>query len=139
MLPHRSAERPRADLQNKPRLLQERDELHRRYETELRALPANQRLYTNDLARATVDLRLVVQDELLPVNRTAQLVLEGELLRHAGGHLLGIEEHPLALGLGFLKCRFGISQQCVAILGISREQGNSHTGSNAQLARANIE
>jgi len=68
-------------------LFQQRNELQRRHQAQLRALPADQRLDSDDASTLQIHFRLVVQDELVSLQCPPQLVLERQLLRDALGHL----------------------------------------------------
>ena len=121
MVERRAPQRPGADWQNQPGLFHQRNEFHRRHEPQLGALPADQRLDPDNGALLELDLGLVMQHELLVVERAPQLVLERQLLRDPLGHLLRVEQVALPRGLGLLERRLGVLEQRLAIPRVLRE------------------
>ena len=79
-------------------------------------LPADQRLEAGDLAAGEGDDRLVVEGELLALDRLAQLLLDLEPEQGAGPHL-GVEELAAgpALFLGPVHRRVGVADQHVGV------------------------
>ena len=75
-------------------------------------LPADQRLEARDLAGAEADHRLVVEGELVAVERVAQLAFDLEPAHRAGPHL-GVEEDAAgaAAFLGPVHRRVGVADQ----------------------------
>ena len=67
---------PGADFEDHAGLFHEGDELRRGHEPEIGALPADQSLQADDASGLGIDLGLVVQDELLSLERAAELALQ---------------------------------------------------------------
>ena len=72
---------PLTNGDDQPGILGVIDKFARRQQTALRVLPANQQLGTDD-PPGTIELRLVIQHELLLANRRAQVAIQ---LRALGG------------------------------------------------------
>ena len=75
--------------------------VQRRHQTPVRALPADQRFDTDHGARLEIDLRLIVEDEFVLLERLSQLVFQQQPFGNALAHLLGIEQIALARVLAF--------------------------------------
>ena len=112
------AQDPAADRDDQPALLGERDELEGRDQAAGGVAPAQQRLDAGDRAVAQADERLVVQLELVALERPlqigAQLQARHDLLVH------GRLEHAvaaLALALGDVHGRVGVADQLVGVGG----------------------
>ena len=80
------AQHPAPERHDQPALLGDRDERAREHDPLLRVAPAHQRLDGDDPALVEVDERLVVELELVVVERAAQVLLELEALHHAPAH-----------------------------------------------------
>ena len=78
---------PAADRLDQAALLGDRDELARVEQAALGMVPAHQRLEADDLAAAQRDDRLVVELELVAVERVAQLALDLEAAHGPRPHL----------------------------------------------------
>src|SRR5205807_6961262 len=76
-----------------------RDEEGRRDEAALRMLPAHQRLDRDDAAAREIDLRLVMQLELLLADRRAQRVLQLDAVERLARHVGGVELEGIAAGV----------------------------------------
>ena len=103
---------PAADRLDQAAVLGDRDELGRVEQAALGVLPADQRLEAADLAGAEVDDRLVVERQLVAVERVAQLAFDLEPAHRTGPHL-GVEEHAAgaAAFLGPVHRRVGVADQ----------------------------
>jgi len=101
-------------LLDQPDLLQQRNELQRRHQAQAPGSAADQRLDSDDASTLQIHFRLVVQDELVSLQRPPQLVLERQLLRDALGHLRGIEQITFALGFRPLERRFRVPESVSA-------------------------
>jgi hypothetical protein len=89
--------------------------------------PAQQRLGTDDAASA-VDLRLVAEEELLLLQRLAQIPLERNPRGDHGLHLRIEETQGIATGrLGLVHGQIGPLHQFVDILLLATEQGDADT------------
>ena len=93
-------------------LLGARDEAGQRHELGAAAVPAQQGFDADDPARGEVDLRLVVQLELVLVERAVQRRLGLQAFERVDVHLLGVEAGGVAAGaLGLIERRVGLLQQ----------------------------
>jgi hypothetical protein len=134
---HGRLHRPPAHLQDQARLLQQRDELHRRHQPDPRIVPADQRLEAHDTARGEFDLGLVMQDELVTLERAAKPALHGKQFRDLGIEVGGVEDDLLALSLRALQRRLGILKQRVRIRAIGGKQRDPGTSSELQYLAVN--
>ena len=120
---------PVADARGQTRVLDQRQELHRCDQSLLRVFPPDQGLEAEHLGRAHIDLGLVVEDELLLVQR---------FLDAANGHhpllgaaaVLGVEEEVgvAASLLGAVHRMVGMAQQRVGVAVIDRVDRGAHAG-----------
>ena len=88
-------------------------------------MPTQQRLDALDAPRRDVDLRLIVQQELLLIERRPQLVLQTEPLGDIAVHLDLVVQVLLAGFLGLLERRLGALRQGVAVLAVDRIAGDA--------------
>src|SRR5712691_2287411 len=86
------ADRPRADVDYHPGFFAQGNESGRRDKAVIGALPAHQSFDSEDAPGLDVDLRLIMEYELVFLQRIAKLVLQGKPPRNALGHLLVIEQ-----------------------------------------------
>ncbi len=128
------AQHPFADRDDLAAGLGQRDELGRRDEAELGMLPAQQRLDAHELLAVGVQLRLVVQQQLVALQRAAQCRLQLQLARRALLHA-GREEAPrrLALVLGAVHRRVGVARQDLVVVAVRRIAGDADRHRHAQL------
>ena len=107
---------PAADRLDQAAVLGDRDELAGVEQAALGVVPAHQRLDADDLAAAQSDHRLVVQFELLALERVAQLALGLEPAHRARPHL-GVEDlaAPAAALLGPVHRRVGVADQQLGV------------------------
>ncbi len=107
---------PAADRLDQAAVLGDRDELGRVEQAALGVLPADQRLEAGDLAGAQVDHRLVVEGELLAVERVPQLPFDLQPAHRAGPHL-GVEEDAAGAAalLGPVHRRVGVADQQLGV------------------------
>jgi hypothetical protein len=75
-LPARFAQDPAPDRQNRAARLGDRNEFARLQQSALRVTPADQRFHAGDRAALQVDLRLIMQRELLSLNRVSEVVFD---------------------------------------------------------------
>ena len=85
------AQHPAPERDDQPALLGDGDERAREHDALARVAPAHERLDGDDAALVEVDERLVVELELVALERAAQVVLELEALDHAAADR-GVEE-----------------------------------------------
>ena len=103
-------------------------------------VPADQGLDTGEAPGRELELRLVVQHELAPLQRLAQLALEPparlRLLVHGR-----LEEAGLvtALGLGAVEGQLGMLEQRVRVWPVLREQGDADAGREMDLLAGEVE
>ncbi len=103
---------PAAHVHDQPGVFCELDEFSRRYEALLGMFPSHQRLSTPDLAVCQVELRLVINLQLLIIECRAQVALEFDLATALGVQLLAEELKPRAAGiLGAIHRGIGVLQQ----------------------------
>lgn len=90
-------------------------------------LPPQQGFHTAHGARGQVNLRLVVQVELLPFQGTAQSVFELQGAYRLGLHLGGEEAEGIApIQLGAVHGHVGRPGQHVEVVSVLRKQRNAH-------------
>src|SRR5438445_2234388 len=70
------AQHPLADWKNQSATFGDRNEFVGRQQSQLRIVPADQRLSSDDAIRIELDHRLVVDNEFLPVERVMQAPFE---------------------------------------------------------------
>src|SRR5439155_17728657 len=76
---HGLAQCPSADIEDHAGFLEHRNELERRDKPEVGALPTHQGFDADNTPRLDVDIRLVVQHELVLVQRASQLAPQREV------------------------------------------------------------
>ena len=110
------AQDPAADLHDQPALLGERDELERRDQPADRMAPAQQRLDAGDRAVLEAHQRLVVQLELLALERPLQVGAQLQA-RHDPVVHGGLEQPvaALAVALGDVHRGVGVADQLVGV------------------------
>ena len=136
----RLRQHPVAHVRRQPGVLDQRQELHRRDQALLRVFPAQQGLETEHATAAHVHLGLVMQHELLQVQR---------LLHAANGHhaffsappVLGVEEQvTVAAGLlGAVHGVVGVAQQGVGVAAVHRIDGGPHAGGHLHLVLTGLD
>ena len=136
----RRAQDPLADLDDEPGLLGDGDELVGRQDAELRMPPAQQRFRAGDPAGGDLDLGLVEQHELALVDGLAHLPFQRHALGGVRVHLVGEERVGLAAALlGLVHRHFGVLEQRVGILAVSRRHGDADARAHAQLVTVDVE
>ncbi len=125
----RLAQGPHAHWHNESGVLKQRDKLPRRDQSCLRVIPANQRLSAGDAAAAQFDLRLVVQDKLLALERVAQLRLKRQALERLGVHIGRVKLVAITtLALGAREGDIGIGGDARHVLAIVRAETDPGAG-----------
>ncbi len=102
-----------------------------------RVLPAHQGLDAVDAPRVQVDLRLVVEAELVALQRPAQVVLEAQTLGAAQPHRALEESEPRAsLSLGPVHGGIGVAQQLLGVrIGVATDHDpDAHVEEHLLLA-----
>ena len=92
--------------------------------------PAHQRFGAQKITRLEVNLRLIVQDQLIAVYGLAQLLLQLKPFGNLSLHTAFIETKIIALFFGSEHCRIGVLDQRTDILTIIGKNGNTYTGGN---------
>ena len=110
----RLLQHPPADVDDQPRLLQQRDEVVGLHEAARTAVPADQRLDARGRHPLQVERRLVEQEELVALERAAQLHLQLHAALHAVVHAR-LEHHVavLAVPLGAVHRDVGVAQEVI--------------------------
>ena len=131
---------PLADVEDQVGLLGERNELRGRNVAVARQAPAQQRLGADDAPVAQVHLGLVVDHQLVALQRAAQLALEHQPLDRRGVHLRGVEgEGIAAVLLGVVHRRIGVADQVDDVLRIARAEGDADAGGEEHLVLVQLE
>jgi len=114
------AQHPVTDRHDQSRFLGDVDQLQHRHGAELRVVPAQQRLESGEFAGRELELRLVMQAQLVAVQGAAQLALDRHAAQRAVAHR-GLEERVAAVGaaLGEVHRQIGVVQQGGRIPAIS--------------------
>ena len=105
---------------HQPGLLGRRDEVARRDHAALRVLPAHERLDARELARAHVDLRLVVQQQLAVADRARKLGEQRQARGVVMVELGRVDRVRRARVLGEVHRDVGALQQQVDVVSVSR-------------------
>jgi hypothetical protein len=105
----------------------------------LRVVPAHQRFHAAQAVAHAVDLGLVVQLELLELDRAAQVALQLQLLGGVGAHV-GLEHHVVAAAraLGLVHGRVGVGHELVG-LALFRMQHDADRARDLQLLAHHVE
>src|SRR5450756_2103536 len=95
--------------------------------------PAHECLHPDDGFGGQIDLRLVEELELLPLNREPQLVLNLDTLRHLASHDVIVEliRIPAAV-LRFLRRDHDVREQSVRVSTVAREERDPYAGGNIE-------
>ena len=136
--PARLAQDPRADRDDEPVALGQRDEAQRRDDAEDRVVPAQQRLDAGHAAVVEGDERLVDEAQLAVGEGVAQAALELQALQRALAH--GVVEDlaaRLAHLLGAVHRRVGVAQQRVGI--VLAGPAEAHADAGADVAALAVE
>ncbi len=81
--------------------------------------PADQHLDTHDLLRDQVDARLIMQHELLPIDRAPQIALDLLALDQMQGHLPFKESEGIGVAvLGLVHREVRVLHQCIGIMSV---------------------
>jgi len=130
----RRAQHPGTDLADDADLLRQRNELSRRHQPQLGMPPAHQRLDPGQLAASEVELRLIVQHQLIARHRAAQGVLHHQALERARGQLRGKELVVVApLRLRLIHGKVGVLEQVIDVITILWIKCNADAGGHRQV------
>ena len=117
------------DRNDQARLLGERDELRRMDQSELRMLPARERLDAQDPSGGDVDSGLVVYGKLAPGQSLAQTAFEGQVFQRGGVHGLVVELAEIASQfLGPVHRGISVSDQGLGIRAVLRIEADADAG-----------
>ena len=135
-----AVQHPFADFEDEVGLLGQRNELRGRNVAVPGQPPAQQRLGADDAPVAQVHLGLVVHQELVALQRAAQLALEHQPLDGGGVHLRRIErEGVAAVLLGVVHRRVGVADQVDDVLRVARTEGDADAGGQEHLVFLQLE
>ncbi len=133
-LAYRLAQHPFADLQDLAALFGNRDEVGRRHHAEFGMLPAQQRFGADDAAILEADLGLVVQFQLIALERTAQRIFQLQRMHGAGLHFGSEKAVTVAPALfGAVHRGVGPLRQRVEIVAVAGIHRNPDRGRDGQL------
>ena len=139
-LPAGLAQHPRTQRTDQPAGLGGRDEGTGRDQPALGMVPADQGLDTGEAPGRELELRLVVQHELAPLQSLAQLALEpAARLRLLVHGRLEQAKAVAALRLGAIKGEVGVLEQYVRVWPVLREQGDADAGGDMHLVAIELE
>ena len=111
-------------MQDQIRLLGDGDELRRPDVAVRRVVPARERLEADDLAGRDRGLRLIVDFQLVVLDRLAQLLRQDAALAHRFVHVGGEEaDARAALLLGAVEREVGVGEQLARVFAVAREHG----------------
>ncbi len=130
------ADRPCADVNDHPGFLEQGNESARRDKPEIGALPAHQSFDSENASGLDVDLRLIMEDELVFLQRIAQLVLEGKPPRNALGHLLVIEQVSFPGRFRSHERGLGVLEQRVRVCTVAGKHRDAELGGDPDLMLA---
>jgi hypothetical protein len=101
-------------------------------EAALRMVPAHQHLAAGHEAAADVQLRLVVELQLLPLHRPAQLDHQRHLVGGADVHVLAMEAVAALLLLRVVHRHVGAAEQGAGVGAVLGEEGDADAGADFQ-------
>ena len=115
-------------------------ELARRHQPALGMEPPQQRLGTGDRTPCKVELRLVVQHELAPLQCLAQLASGSLAGADLGIHRRLEEAEPAApLGLGAIEGKVGVLQEVMGVAAIIGEERYAEAGRDVGFLPTQVE
>ena len=127
---------PFAQRHDQPGFLGQRNEIARWHQRGA-ALPAHQRLGADHARRSHVDLGLVMQDQLVALDRLVQCRFKFELLAPAAGQHRAVDRAVVAARvLDRIHRDVGIAHQVNHRPAVARKHRNAHTGRDETLLAA---
>ena len=128
------ADNPLADRDDHAGFLQQRHEFPGQYQPVVRAPPAQQRFESGDLAALQVRFRLVINQELPPLQRAPQAVFKIQPVHRAGVHLPREElEVVPARILGAVHRGIRILDQRITVIAVGRVHADADTRGHVDL------
>jgi hypothetical protein len=126
ILPTGLVQNPVADRRDPPGLLRDGQEVRGRHEAEFGVGPADQRFGTDDAASCGVELRLIVDLEVLLFQRVAQAFLDGDTSLGRGIHVVAIEVEAVSAALfRVVECRIGTLRQFLGLDCVARKAADA--------------
>ncbi len=131
---------PFAERHDQAAVFRRGNEMPRRDQAPLRALPAQQGFAADDAAARQVDQRLVVEQEFVALQGAAQVVVQVQPFLGVGIHAFGIEAEGIAAGgLGVVHRGIGLPQQRVEGVAVFRIDGDADRCRNFRFVRLDVE
>ncbi len=129
----RSLDHPLSHGDDQTTRFQDRQESSGRDETGVRIVPPDQGFHALDAPRLHVDLRLIVELELLPLHRDTQLSFQRPACELRGVSLRIEMSATLSRQLGRAQGRLRLLHQSFCILGIVRIYGHTGAGGHGYI------
>ena len=134
----RPPQHPLADRDDQAGFFGQRDEVRWGDEAPL-VLPAQQRLGAGDAATGAIELRLVVQAQLVALQGVVELVFKQQGVRRGRGHALAVDLNAVAaIALGLVHGQVGVAHQRDRVRAVLRVERQADAGGHAQLMFANL-
>ena len=135
-----AVQHPIAELQDEIRFLGERHEVRRKHEAALGQVPAQQRFDAFDAPRRDAVLRLVVQAQLVALERAAQLALQHQPLDGLRIHVARVVLEAVAAGfLRLVQRRVGVANQVDDVVAVARVDRDTHARREEDLLAVHLE
>ena len=97
--------------------------------------PAHQRFDAGDAARGQLDLRLIGEEQLVGIERAAQLGFELQARHRAGAHVFAVDDAAIAArGLGLVQRQARGAQQFVGEAAVVREDRDADGAGDEEIA-----
>ena len=136
-LPAGFMQHPTTDRDDQAGVIRDRDEFRRRYDAAFGMVPANERLDADYRAGRQGHSRLVVQKELVPLQRLHEAAFDGLPFGFAGSHIRAERLVPVAAALlGRVKRHIGVLDQAFGVAAIVRVDGETDAGRHQKIVRA---
>src|SRR6185503_4296288 len=124
----RHPQNPITKLNDQPAIFRQRNELIRIQQPETRMLPTHQRFHSYQLKSTRIDLRLIMNDKLVALERSTQIAFEHELFERASSSARSVKL-IIAPALLFRPIQSGacVLQQARRVAAILRVDNNADT------------
>src|SRR5439155_12999150 len=119
-LMQRGVQHPLAERADQARLFGEWDEARRREQAVLRMLPAGERLDSIELSGSEIHEGLVMEDDLVELERRSQLTDEGEAIGRVGILIRFVERITRMRALRDIHCDVRTAEQRVGVRAVVR-------------------